>query len=77
MFFKKILIGFFVFFSAIMLFIFIIRLGNNKSGFLGLSDLLDYLGSGRVDFYKPLRVFNDDVGGIIRDFQRYITESVV
>ena len=48
MFFKKILISFFVIFSCLMLFIFIIRLSNNKEGFLGLSDLLDYFET--IDF---------------------------
>jgi len=74
MFFKKVLISFFIFFSVLMLFIMIIRLGNNKSSFLGLSDLLNYFDSGKVDFYKPLNYFNNDIGGIIRDFQRYLTE---
>ena len=74
MFFKKVLISFFIFFSVLMLFIMIVRLGNNKTSFLGLSDLLDYFNSGKVDMYKPLSSFNNDVGGIIRDFQRYMTE---
>jgi len=74
MFFKKILISFFILFSVLMLFIMIIRLGNNQSSFLGLSDLINYFESGKIDMYKPLQVFNSDVGGIVRDFQRYITD---
>lgn len=74
MFFKKVLISFFIFFSVLMLFIMIIRLGNNQSSFLGLSDLLNYFDIGKIDFYKPLNYFNNDIGGIIRDFQRYLVE---
>jgi len=72
MFFKRVIISLFIFFSVLMLFIMIIRLGNNKDGFFGFSDLINYLDSGKVNFYKPLRVFNDDIGGIIRDFAKYI-----
>lgn len=71
MFFKKILISFFVIFSCLMLFIFIIRLANNKEGFLGLSDLLDYFET--IDFYKPLNHFKNDIGGIINSFNSSIT----
>lgn len=71
MFFKKILISFFVIFSCLMLFIFIIRLSNNKEGFLGLSDLLDYFET--IDFYKPLNHFKNDIGGIINSFNSSIT----
>lgn len=77
MFFKKILISFFIFFSVLMLFIFIIRLANNKSSFLGLSDLLNYFESGKIDMYQPLQYFNNDLGGIIRDFQRFLSEIVI
>ena len=42
MFFKRIIIALFGFFITLMLFVFIIRVANNKSGFLGISDLFDY-----------------------------------
>lgn len=71
MFFKKVLISFFLIFSCLMLFIFIIRLSNNKEGFLGLSDLLDYFET--IDFYKPLNHFKNDIGGIINSFNSSIT----
>lgn len=70
MFFKKILISFFVIFSCLMLFVFIIRLANNKEGFLGLSDLLDYFET--IDFYKPLNYFKNDIGGIVNSFNSAI-----
>ena len=77
MFFKKVLIAFFIFFSTLMLFIIIIRLGNNKISFLGLSDLFSYFENGNVDFYKPISYFSNDIGGIIRDFQYFLSDIVV
>lgn len=77
MFFKRVLISLFVFFSVFMLFIMLIRLGNNKNGFFGFSDLIDYFNSGKVNFYQPLQYFNNDIGGIIRDFGSYLNGVVV
>lgn len=77
MFFRRILISLFVSFSVLMLFILIIRIGNGKTGFFGFSDLINYLDSGNVDMYKPLRFFNDDIGGIVRNFASYINGVVV
>lgn len=72
MFFKKVLITFFIVFSTLMLFIFVVRLANHKTGFLGLSDLLSYFEDSKIDFYEPLKSFSNDIGGIVRDFSSYI-----
>lgn len=59
MFFKKFIVAIFISISSLILFICIIRLGNNKKGLLGISDLASYVET--VDFSKPLKNFSNSI----------------
>lgn len=82
MFFKRVLIAFFLSFATLFLFIFIIRLANGKNGFLGFSDLLaffeetDSTGSLKIDFYKPIQKLIDDVKSTINNFNNIYSKMI-
>lgn len=70
MWFKKFFIALFGFFAIFILFIFIIRIANNKTGFMGLSDLFTYFES--VDFQKPIDNLVKDVTNTYNSFNNVI-----
>lgn len=59
MFFKKFIIAIFIATSSLFLFVMIIRLGNNKKGLLGVSDLISYVET--RDLSKPLKNFSNSI----------------
>lgn len=75
MFFKRVIIALFGFFITLMLFIFIIRIANHKSGFLGISDLFDYFDSGKVDFYKPFKTMIDNIVNVFNGFSQIVEKA--
>ena len=82
MFFKRVLISFFLRFAALLLFIFIIRLANDKPGFLGFSDLLAFFeetnekGQLKIDFMRPINDLINDVQGTIKKFNSIYTKML-
>lgn len=75
MFFKRVIIALFGFFAAFMLFVFIVRLANNKQGFLGFSDLFNYFGSGDLDLGKPVNDFVNNLKNVFNDFSDIIESA--
>lgn len=76
--FKRVFIALFFTFAAVFIFIMIIRLANNKSGFLGFNDLLSYFES--IDLYKPLNNFKntfDNLKKVFDDFARSININTI
>lgn len=75
MFFKRVIFALFGFFITIMLFIFIIRVSRGLNGFLGFSDLIDYFDSGKIDFYKPINTFIQNITKTFNGFASIIEKA--
>lgn len=70
--FRRFFIILFSSFSCIMLFVSIIRLSNNKNGFLGLSDFLTYVES--VDFSEPTNKIAGDIKTFVDNWKSVANE---
>ena len=69
MFFKKFIIAIFLSISSLILFVCIIRLGNNKKSLLGISDIVKYVE--KVDLSKPLKNFSNSIDTLTTSWKEF------
>lgn len=69
MFFKKFIIAIVIATSSLFLFVMIIRLGNNKKGLLGISDLISYVET--RDFAQPLENFSNSIDTLTTSWKQF------
>lgn len=67
MFFKRVIVSMLCIMFVLFLFIFLVRLGNYKIGFLGMEDLFTYFEY--VDFSKPLDNFKDSFDNLVNSWR--------
>lgn len=72
MFFKRIIISILSIMFVLFLFIFLVRLGNNKTGFLGMEDLFSYFEN--VDMSKPLNNFKNSFDRLINSWRQVFND---
>lgn len=75
MFFKKFIIAIFIATSSLFLFVMIIRLGNNKKGLLGVSDLISYVET--RDLSKPLKNFSNSIETLTTSWKDFLTHLII